>query len=241
MDARPVPERAPGTRELLLETAERLFAEQGYDGVGIREIVAAAGANLAAIKYHFGSKRDLYLETVRFAMERQGGRAPWEMLESPPRQRLAAARLLVAFVRRFLERLLAGREVSACGLLMLREAMRPSEAIDAVVSRFTRPHQELVVGVIDVVRPGLEPRSLELAAHSVLAQVLHFMIQRAFLERQSEIRLADPRDLREVADHIARFSLRGLGCADSFVQRALEEGAEDAEPDEPAPSPPTEP
>src|SRR5688572_5880982 len=85
---RPLSTRPAGTRDVLLEAALRLFAERGYDAVGIREIVAGAGANLAAVKYHFGSKRELYLETVRHAMDRQGGRAPFELLASPPRGRL---------------------------------------------------------------------------------------------------------------------------------------------------------
>ena len=57
--------RPPATREALLDSAERLFAARGYEAVGTREIVADAGANLAAIKYHFGSKQDLYLAAVK--------------------------------------------------------------------------------------------------------------------------------------------------------------------------------
>ena len=47
-----------GTRERLLDAAERLFAEAGYTA-SLRDITAAAGANLAAVNYHFGSKEEL--------------------------------------------------------------------------------------------------------------------------------------------------------------------------------------
>jgi AcrR family transcriptional regulator len=50
------------TRELIFLSAERLFAERGFDGVSVRDIVADSGANLAAVNYHFGSKSDLLLE-----------------------------------------------------------------------------------------------------------------------------------------------------------------------------------
>ena len=45
-----------GTRGDLLDAAERLFLEQGYDGVSVRAINAAAGLNPGAAHYHFGSK-----------------------------------------------------------------------------------------------------------------------------------------------------------------------------------------
>jgi AcrR family transcriptional regulator len=51
------------TKERLLDTAERLFAEQGYTATSLRSIIAAAGVNLAAVHYHFHSKEAL-LEAV---------------------------------------------------------------------------------------------------------------------------------------------------------------------------------
>ncbi|WP_431816155.1 TetR/AcrR family transcriptional regulator [Gordonia jacobaea] len=47
------------TREQLLRTAERLFLTDGYDAVSVRAICAGAGANPAAVHYHFGSKDQL--------------------------------------------------------------------------------------------------------------------------------------------------------------------------------------
>ena len=56
------PTQAPGveTRARLLDVAESLFAERGYHGVSLREIVSAAGVNVAAAHYHFGSKDELF-------------------------------------------------------------------------------------------------------------------------------------------------------------------------------------
>lgn len=50
------------TKELIFDTAERLFAEEGLAAVSVRSITGAAGVNLAAITYHFGSKDNLLLE-----------------------------------------------------------------------------------------------------------------------------------------------------------------------------------
>lgn len=51
------------TAERLLDTAERLFGELGYDAVGMRALASAAHVNLGAATYHFGSKKELYIET----------------------------------------------------------------------------------------------------------------------------------------------------------------------------------
>lgn len=51
------------TRTLLLDAAERLFAEAGFAATSLRNITAAAGVNLASVNYHFGSK-DALLEAV---------------------------------------------------------------------------------------------------------------------------------------------------------------------------------
>ena len=51
------------TRTLLLDAAERLFAEAGFAATSMRNITAAAGVNLASVNYHFGSK-DALLEAV---------------------------------------------------------------------------------------------------------------------------------------------------------------------------------
>ncbi|MBI5592034.1 MAG: TetR/AcrR family transcriptional regulator [Deltaproteobacteria bacterium] len=48
----------------MLNAAERLFAEHGYDGVGMRALADEAGVNLGATTYHYGSKQKLYIETV---------------------------------------------------------------------------------------------------------------------------------------------------------------------------------
>lgn len=50
-------EATASTRDRILQTAERLFAEKGIDRVSLREITLAAGVNIAAVHYHFGSKK----------------------------------------------------------------------------------------------------------------------------------------------------------------------------------------
>lgn len=54
----------PNSRERLLDAAEELFAEAGFNGVSVRQIVELADANLGAIPYHFGTKEGLFKEVM---------------------------------------------------------------------------------------------------------------------------------------------------------------------------------
>lgn len=78
------------TRSAILAAAERLYADRGFGDVTLRDIVAAANVNLAAVNYHFGSKDELIaelfvtrslalnrerLQELRAAEDKGGGRA----------------------------------------------------------------------------------------------------------------------------------------------------------------------
>jgi AcrR family transcriptional regulator len=78
------------TRTAILAAAERLYADRGFGDVTLRDIVAEANVNLAAVNYHFGSKDELIAELfvtrslalnrerlreLRAAEERGGGHA----------------------------------------------------------------------------------------------------------------------------------------------------------------------
>src|SRR5499427_5778412 len=48
------------TKDRILDAAEALFMEHGFEATSLRSITAAAGVNLAAVNYHFGSKEELF-------------------------------------------------------------------------------------------------------------------------------------------------------------------------------------
>jgi AcrR family transcriptional regulator len=56
------------TKERILDTAERLIADQGFAATSLRQIISEAQVNLAAVHYHFGSKQDL----LNALIERKG-------------------------------------------------------------------------------------------------------------------------------------------------------------------------
>ena len=219
----------PATREALLEAAERLFSEKGYDAVGIRQIAEHAGANIAAIKYHFGSKSDLYRETVCQAMARRDAVGVWDILRDKPHDARSAAVVLIRFIRLFLTHLLPADGHDPTGNLILREALEPTEAIEAVVADYMQPHQAMLIGVLGMLMPHADREELWRTAHSVLAQVLHYRVLRPFVERLGAAKLDRPRVVEQIADHIGNFSLRALGCSTEFIESAMKE-AKSAQP-----------
>ena len=64
MEAKVIPLGAPrgaaATKERILDTAEALFMEHGFEATGLRSMTTAAGVNLAAVNYHFGTKEELF-------------------------------------------------------------------------------------------------------------------------------------------------------------------------------------
>ena len=65
------------TRERILKTAARLFAERGYEATSIRTLAAKARVNQAAINYHFKTKDGLYREVLRTARMTNEANSGW--------------------------------------------------------------------------------------------------------------------------------------------------------------------
>jgi AcrR family transcriptional regulator len=59
-----------GTRTRLLQAAEALFVEHGYEAMSLRQITMQAGANIAAVNYHFGGKEALVRELLSHRLDR---------------------------------------------------------------------------------------------------------------------------------------------------------------------------
>ena len=78
-------DRGAATRDQLIDAALRLFAIHGYHGVTTRMVTKDAGANLAAINYHFGGKQGLYTAVVEDIAANMG------RLMAPLGQQLEAA------------------------------------------------------------------------------------------------------------------------------------------------------
>lgn len=108
---KPAPRATEATRARLLQAAEELFADRGYNAVSMRDIAKHAKANLAAAGYHFGSKENLFVESVMRQMRPLNARrlAALTELEERPRPP-SLEEVLDAFARVLLEQAVSDQE-----------------------------------------------------------------------------------------------------------------------------------
>ena len=216
------------SREALLEAASSLFAEKGYQAVSTRELAEAAGVNLGAIQYHFGSKERLFVETVQLLMRGSGCARSHFALNPPPRTVDEAAAALCTFISSFLEYLLRPEGPQACRL-MIREIItdrnQDSEMyralVSSVVSEFSKPLEEMLIITLQVLTQEKDRQRLQLLTQSVLGQCTVYATHRPFIETLMQTDLSDLKKIESVSRHTCSFTLRGLGCSEVIIQRAL--------------------
>lgn len=202
------PPPAAATRESLLAAAAGVFADRGFRAATVREICRQAGANVAAINYHFGDKAVLYLEVLRYAAERALDRHPLD--EGDDTQAPPAARLR-AFVHGLLQRLMDPSPGAWHGKLMAREMIEPTAALETMIAERIRPMAEHVrVLVRLMLGPGAEEMAVRLCGSSIVSQCLFYAHCRPVLTRLFPEQTFDAAGLERLADHIARFSVAAL-------------------------------
>jgi TetR/AcrR family transcriptional regulator, regulator of cefoperazone and chloramphenicol sensitivity len=138
------PENTPEkTRERLLEAATQVFAEAGYKGASTREICRLAGANAAAIHYHFGDKAALYREV--FAQPFVEVMAASAGMDDT---KLTVEQALERYYRSFFAPLTGGPKLERLLRLHAREQGEPSGVLGDLECQTVRPHHEALIAIL---------------------------------------------------------------------------------------------
>jgi TetR/AcrR family transcriptional regulator, regulator of cefoperazone and chloramphenicol sensitivity len=211
------------TEQRILEAAAQVFADLGYEHATIREVCRRAGANVAAVNYHFESKERLYLETLRWAMRLCHGADQEEMLAFATRADVPPEERLIGLVRRFAVTMLGARPEWHTRLL-LRELGRPTRGdptTKAILEEFMAPRFRALSSAIAPFLPAdTDAETLALHAMSVVGQVLYHRIATPaalhFLGRDAY----DADFVTRVADHVAAFTLAALSAGGAPARRA---------------------
>jgi TetR/AcrR family transcriptional regulator, regulator of cefoperazone and chloramphenicol sensitivity len=197
------------TRIRLLEAAEDVFAEKGYEAATTREICRRAGVrNVGAVNYYFQGKERLYAEAVKYAMRTctQGAPFPDWPPGTPP------ARKLRDFIRTMMTRMLEIPHQEASMVLMTREMTRfePTAVTVEAVEENIRPMANLLVGILHDLLPDVPPERRVLVGFSIIGQCLYYRQNRAVNEVLFGRRLLQKFSADELAEHIADFSLKAI-------------------------------
>ncbi len=199
------------TRDRLLAVSEKLFAHKGYNAVSVRMITNIANCNLAAVNYHFGNKKALYLNVFR---ERWMPRA--QNIRSCFEENLARCEDTSpsSVIRSLAEALINGPltdEERLCHFqLMIREMTKPTEAFEIVMEETMKPSFE---GLGTLLRPHLDEsmdkEGTYLNILSIFSMVLYFSFARLPVSKILG-RAYDQTFKNLLVNHIVDFSLFGL-------------------------------
>lgn len=132
-------------REDILDVAERLFAEQGFEAISIREISKAADINIAMVSYYFGSKEKLYEEVVNRKLISS------EMIIKYIEQHETYSEKLFAIVDMFINKFFERRDFQ--NIIFREMAMNQRTAMADLIA--TRLHQNFSV-ISNVIHQGIK-------------------------------------------------------------------------------------
>lgn len=183
--------------------ARRLFARRGYDGASVRAITTAAGANLGAVTYHFGSKRSLYDEVLASVLE-------------PLRDRVGEAAAstgssldrIAAVVRAFFDHLGTNPDLPQ---LLLQEIAAGKDP-PAPVARTLGGVMGHLRAVVTQGQAAGEIRDGDpvLLAFGCIAQPVHLTLVRRWASQLAGVEMDDPDGRERVVRHAVAFARAGL-------------------------------
>ena len=215
------------TKDRLLDAAEQLFAEKGFDGASIRDLAAAAGVNVAAVNYHFQGKDNLYREVIkrRFVDQRDASLAALASLLEKTDGQPALDRVIATMVGQHVAGALAAPGQPTFMALMGRE-MNADRSIENTTffKQLIAPMFDSYSAALLKACPDLDQERINWFMASIVGQVHHFIFRRmkwnslpedsesrAFMKRAFPA-LTLPREdyVKEVTAHITRFSTAAI-------------------------------
>jgi AcrR family transcriptional regulator len=196
------------TRHAIVKAAVRLFADKGFEATSVRDIVASARVNQAAINYHFKSKDGLYLEILKTAFEKLTEHAGFD----PEKLRsLSREDALRSFVSQQLRPLLFSDEMSRYIRLFAWESAHPTK----VFLKFMATHSvSYLTAAADIVGrflpPGTEKRVVVCAAICLMGQCNVFVRNRELFTKEPFNITSDESFVDQLTELITQLALGGL-------------------------------
>jgi AcrR family transcriptional regulator len=201
-------ETMDSVRHRLLDAAEKLFCEKGYENTSVRDLTTTANCNVAAVNYYFGGKDNLYQEMfnrqLRVICDSQINKID-EILSRPNPT-------LEEFVREaVMPPLQAAHEKQLRGqimLLMVREVLSKSVHGEELVNTFHIRMMNRTVDALMQLIDGLDKETARLICSSLDSLKLHPSI---FMDKY--MRIIEGLTFDVLIDHIVRFAcaaIRGL-------------------------------
>ena len=180
----------------LVRAALQVFASKGYEGASTREICRLADVNVAGIHYYFGDKASLYREVFR--IPEQMGPFPLEMAD--PNVPVRGA--LVAFYGHIMA-YIAAPELQQLRLVVLREELQPSGALDGQPDGPRRMHDDLTRFLCRTIGIPEPDTALHHLAFSIGGLALVLFVHRTAVNQIAPALLSDDAALTSTIERMA--------------------------------------
>ncbi len=167
------------SRERLLLSAMRLFAEQGFAKTSTREIALAAGTNIASISYYFGDKAGLY----RAAYDYQNCPNQAEDIARLSNTELTLREALHGFYHSMLGPLKEGDIARLSTRLLFREMLEPTGLWEAEINNGIRPAHAALTQMLSRHMGVSETDNVSRLAFSIVGQAVQLMVMRDVVEQ----------------------------------------------------------
>ena len=199
------------TRRRVLEAAGKVFAARGFRDATVADICRLAGANVAAVNYHFGSKENLYVEAWRHAFHRSTAAYPPE--GGVGADALAGERLR-GQVKALMQRVMDPASLEFD--IVHKEMAQPTGLLMEVMRRSVEPLRRQLMDVVrELLGRGACEEDVQLCVMSIHAQCFAPHLRERRRKRMPRGGRLGPAFIMKlgvdvVADHIVRFSLAGI-------------------------------
>ncbi len=201
------------TKERILDSAEELFAYQGFAATSLRQITAAADVNLAAVNYHFQSKELLLEAVLRRKIEPVNARRLnlLDGLESAlPEVKPTLEEILEAFLLPVFEaQHTLGVDMRHFRALMGRMFTAPGEWAPAVMQRLLEPIIGRFMEALLRAEPKLRREDLVWGMHFATGSIAYHLTG-GLLSRLTGTELVDDGDQQERIGRLVRFTAAGI-------------------------------
>jgi AcrR family transcriptional regulator len=205
------------TRRSLLESACEVFAEKGFQDASVAAICKQAKANIASINYHFGGKKKLYLEVLKYCADYAEGEYPLQCDREQvpnPEDRLAQ------FIRAQFLRSHCNGLASCFDRIVVHEVTNPSFAHEVLFGDIIRKRRGYLIELLrELLPPNTSDAHLRVCMHNLVSLFAFQKFARVRREQHKRMKRHPLPPPEEMSRFAIMFALGGIQAIAEVAQQ----------------------
>jgi AcrR family transcriptional regulator len=200
------------TRTRILDAAEELFMQHGFEGTSMRQLTSRAGVNLAAVNYHFGSKDALIEAVFRRRLDPMNAARIAALDELEKEGRAAAPEAIIrAFLGPSLHMIEGGKGGGRNFIRLLgRTYTDPTRGIRTLIGQMYAPAMERYKRALQRALPQMPPEELVWRMHFMFGTLAYTLAATDTVQLIAGCKPEDRYDSRLLEERLTAFLAAGL-------------------------------